>query len=295
MDIKQLKYFIEVADTKNLSRAAENLYISQPTLSLSMKKIEKELNTKIFGTDIKYGLTPAGQILYDRGSEIVRNFDRLIDEMENFGNDKNETIRLGVTILFAVQFMQEISSFIAKHQNVNLHIIQNGSINIQKKLAKGEIDLAIVSLPNLYPDIITIETLKTRDNGYNVAAVMPNTNKLANNKEVELSELQNERFSTLNEDYMIGDLLKTRSREISFKPHIVMEHEDLQVLLHSILELDSVCLLPMEYREVADVSKLNWIPLKDEKAFFEVGIAMRRNGTHSEAIDEFIKEIKKHK
>lgn len=295
MDIKQLKYFIEVADTKNLSRAAENLYISQPTLSLSMKKIEKELNTKIFGTDIKYGLTPAGQILYDRGSEIVRNFDRLIDEMENFGNDKNETIRLGVTILFAVQFMQEISSFIAKHQNVNLHIIQNGSINIQKKLAKGEIDLAIVSLPNLYPDIITIETLKTRDNGYNVAAVMPNTNKLANNKEVELSELQNERFSTLNEDYMIGDLLKTRSREIGFKPHIVMEHEDLQVLLHSILELDSVCLLPMEYREVADVSKLNWIPLKDEKAFFEVGIAMRRNGTHSEAIDEFINKIKKHK
>lgn len=291
MDIKQLKYFIEVADTKNLSRAAENLYISQPTLSLAMKKIEKDLNTKLFGKKQKYSLTPAGQLLYDRGSEIVRNFDRLISEMDDFGRGKNEVLRLGVTILFAVQYMHQISTFIAKHQNVNLHIIQDGSINLQKMLAKGEIDIAIASLPNLYPKDIKFTPLENKYNGYNVSVVMLDSNPLADKDEIELIELKDQKFSTLNEDYMIGELLMSRSRELGFTPDIVMEHVDLQVLLHSISELGSVCLLPIEYRGITDSPNLKWVPLKDDRAFFQVGIAERLNIARTEAANDLANNI----
>lgn len=294
MDIKQLKYFIEVANTQNLSRAAENLYISQPTLSLSMKKIEKELNTQIFGAESKYGLTPAGQLLYDKGSEIVRSFDRLVDEMEKFGSDKNQTIRLGITILFAVQYMQQISSFIARHQHVNLHIIQNGSINIQKQLAKGDVDLAIVSLPNLHPGEIECEKLDSKSHGYHVGVVMSNSNPLALRDSLNMEDLKDQRFSTLTDEFMIGDLLKRRSREVGFKPNIVMNHEDLQVLLHSIGELDSVCLMPMEYRRLNDMPQLTWVPLKDEKAFFDVAIAKRKDTQVTPEMQEFIDEIKEY-
>lgn len=292
MDIKQLRYFIEVADTRNLSRAAENLCISQPTLSLSMKKIETELNTKVFETKVKYGLTPAGQILYDRGSEIVRSFDRLIAEVENYGQNESGTVRLGVTILFTVQFMSEISKFIANHQHINLHILQHGSINLQKKLAKGDVDVALVSLPNLYPDDIEVEHLSNHNNGYNIAAVMPKSNPLSQKESVTLTDLQDEKFSTLSEDYMIGDLLISRSRDLGFKPNIVMKHEDLHVLLHSIQELDSVCLMPIEYRNVADKDDLVWVPLDDQNAFFEVVIAKPKNREMAEGVDELINLIK---
>lgn len=256
-----------------------------------MKKIEEDLDTKLFGKNEKYSLTTAGQLLYDRGSEIVQNFDRLVSEVRELGEDKNEILRLGVTILLAVQYMHQISQFIAKLQHVDLHFIQDGSINLQKKLANGDIDIAIASLPNLHPNDVKFTSLETDYNGYQIAAVLPDSNPLAEKDEIELIELKDQKFSSLTEDFMIGDFLIRRSRELKFKPNVVLEHNDLQILLHSINELDSVCLLPLEYKSIASIHNLKWIPLKDERSFYKVGIAERIYSVRSEVADDFIEEL----
>lgn len=294
MDIKQLKYFIEIANTKNLSQAARNLFVTQPTLSFTIKKLESELNTHLFNPhDKSFNLTRSGKLLYKKGTQIVNDFDDLVHKIQHMKTDTKETIRLGLTILFAVQYMEQISSFIATHQNVDLIITQNGSRKIQTMLANDELDIGLVSFPNTQSNAISIEALNTSTKGYNVHVVMPETNPLSNAEELTFKDLKDQRFSTLNENFMLGQMLLERSRHLGFEPDIVMYHDDLQVLLYSLQTLNSICLLPIEYRSIGALDGLKWVPLKDKNDYFSIGIALKKGKAPTKAIEELIAEIKK--
>ncbi|MFO8069975.1 MAG: LysR family transcriptional regulator [Alkalibacterium sp.] len=294
MDIKQLKYFIEVANTKNLSKAARNLFVTQPTLSFTIKKLEAELNTKLFDPhDKTYSLTQSGKLLYTQGEKIVTDFDTLVNTIQHMKSDSKEVIRLGLTILFAVQYMQQISNFIATHQNVDLIITQNGSRKIQEMLANDELDIGLVSFPNTQSNAISIEALNTSTKGYNVHVVVPENNPLAEKHVLKFADLKEQRFSTLNENFMLGQMLLDRSRHLGFEPNIVMYHDDLQVLLYSLQTLDSICLLPIEYKAIGALEGLKWIPLQDKNDYYPIGVALKKGKAPTKAINDLIAEIKK--
>ena len=294
MDIKQLKYFIEIANTKNLSQAARNLFLTQPTLSFTIKKLEAELNTKLFDpNDKSFNLTQSGKLLYTQGEKIITDFDTLVNTIQHMRTDSKEVIRLGLTILFAVQYMQQISNFIATHQNVDLIITQNGSRKIQEMLANDELDVGLVSFPNTQSNAISIEALNTSTKGYNVHVVVPENNPLSEKRVLKFEDLKEQRFSTLNENFMLGQMLLDRSRHLGFEPNIVMYHDDLQVLLYSLQTLDSICLLPIEYKAIGALEGLKWIPLQDKNDYYPIGVALNKRKSPTKAINDLIAEIKK--
>lgn len=295
MNIQQLRYFIEIANTSNLSSAARNLFVTQPTLSLALKKMENELGTPLF-THINqpYQLTESGQHLYKKGQLIVEDFDELIGEIHDIaqGNQKKEKIILGITTLFAVQFMKEISSFLSTHPHVDLIIQQDGSPYLQKKLEAKELDMGLISFPNLHTETIVMEALDTSTKGYHVYVVLPEDNPLTQYEELTVEQLKDQRFSSLTTKFMIGRLLVNQSRSLGFEPNIVLHNDDLQVLLHSLKKNDSIALLPIEYREVGMSKGLKWIPLKDKHSYFPIGIALRKDYEPSQDVQDFIKIIK---
>ncbi|MDZ7834973.1 MAG: hypothetical protein U5K84_06155 [Alkalibacterium sp.] len=70
---------------------------------------------------------------------------------------------------------------------------------------------------------------------------------------------------------MLGQMLLDRSRHLGFEPNIVMTHDDLQVLLYSLKTLDSICLLPIEYKAIGALEGLKWIPLHDKNDYYSIG------------------------
>lgn len=107
MDIRQLTYFIAVAEAKNYSRAAKSLFVTQPTLSQSIKKLEAELNTILFlQNGRQLALTEAGEILYEKGQLLMTNVNQMVTEIQQLNQEKKEGIRVGLTSLFAIQFMK---------------------------------------------------------------------------------------------------------------------------------------------------------------------------------------------
>ncbi|WP_273340898.1 LysR family transcriptional regulator [Alloiococcus otitis] len=291
MDIKQLRYFIEVAETKNLSRAAENLNISQPTLSLSMKKIEHDLNVDLFDKKARYVLTKPGEILYRRGLTIVKDFDDLIREVSNYDEKINKSFKLGVTMLFAVIFMKEISAFITKHPSINLNIVQGGSLSLQEKLLDDDIDVGILSYPNYYPNEIEIQTVKTACKEYQVSVVMSESHPLAQKDRLRFQDLKDYEFSSFSDHFTVGNFLKNRSKELGFKAKIVFTNDDLYAILDHIASKKSLCLLPQGYQKWVDDPNLKWIPLDDDSNHFSVGVARSRKHADSEILDDFIKEM----
>lgn len=295
MNIQQLKYFIEVANTENLSAAARNLFVTQPTLSLAIKKMESELNTALFNhTDKPFQLTDTGVYLYENGQRVVNEFDDLVTQIYNMNEaPKKKQIRLGMTTLFAVQFMKEISQFLASHPETELIIKQEGSPVLQKMLEQNEIDIGLISFPNLYPETLSMEPLETTNKGYHVHVVIPEDNPLSTRSELTFKDLKGQRFSSLSTNFMIGRLLVDRARNYGFEPNIVLYNDDLQVLIHSVKKNNSICLLPIEYYEVGKSDNLKWIPLRDKFDYFPIGIALRKDYHLTEDLSEFIDIIKK--
>ncbi|WP_411849256.1 LysR family transcriptional regulator substrate-binding protein [Vagococcus salmoninarum] len=203
-----------------------------------------------------------------------------------------QVIHLGLTTLFAMQFMKEISTFLAQNPNVELIIKQGGSHELQKMLVNKEIDIGLVSFPNYQTEMINIDVLETTTRGYNVYVVVPENNPLASLEELTFKDLKGQRFSSLSDNFMIGRMLIDQSRAFGFEPNIVLYNDDLQVLIHSVVKNNSICLLPIEYRQVGKSEGVKWIPLKDKYNFFPIGIALRKDYLRTDVLDNFIGIIK---
>ena len=292
MDMRQLKYFIAVANSKNISRAAKSLFVTQPTLSQSIKKMESELNTLLFTqTDKGMVLTETGRILYNKGLVLTQEFDALISEISTYNLKSTPKIKVGLTSLFAIQYMKQISTFIATHSSVELVLFQDGSRELQQQLADGVIDIGLISFPKIN-DHIDIEPLNTTTQGYKVSVVVPNENPLASHQSLEFRDLVGQNFSTLSDHFMIGEMLPRRCRAVGFDPNIVLTHNDWEVLTYSLADLNAICLLPTEFQPMSKVPNLSWIPLEDKNNYFPIGIALRKNFTCTPAMNEFIALIK---
>lgn len=295
MNIVQLKYFIEIADTKSLTIASQNLFVTQPTLSQSLKKLEENLNTTLLiRTDNLYQLTESGKLLYEDGKKIIQAIEELKSKLHRLNTEANkEKIHLGITTLFSLQFMEQISKFMTLHPHVELVITQNGSRELQKMLKNKLLDVALLSFPNFEQDDIHIDPFKnTTTTGYNVYVVIPEENSLSNEEKLTFEQLKDERFSSLTENFIIGKMLKDRTKELGYDPNIIAFHNDLQVLLHSLVISNSITLLPIEYNKIYDTPGLKWVPLDDIENYFPIGIGVHRDSYISQNILNFIEIMK---
>lgn len=292
MDIRQLTYFITVSETKNYSHAAKSLFVTQPTLSQSIKKLEAELNTTLFSqSGRQLLLTEAGEILYKRGKDLLADFNQITEEIQQLGQEKKETIRIGLTGLFAIQFMKQISTFMAKHSNVEISMIQDGSRKLQELLSLGQIDIGLLSFPSIFNNI-TIEPLQTTTKGYQVSIVLPKNHPLAKKESLRLIDLKDCKFASLSENFMLGEMLPRRARTLGFEPNIVFKHDDWEVIIHSLKSLDAVAILASEFKPLSQIEELVWIPFQDKNDFYPIGIAYRDDYSFSPMIEELLATIK---
>lgn len=145
MDIRVLKYFVQVAKSRNFTRAAEQLYISQPALSKMIKKLEAELGVSLF--DVRpsgVNLTDYGQELYRRALPLIAEFDSLTNFVEELQTTPTGKLRVGVTPMIATLFMVDIvTEFSRVWPEIELQIVEDGSIALRRSLLEGELDLIL--------------------------------------------------------------------------------------------------------------------------------------------------------
>ena len=295
MNLIQLKYFIEIFDTQSITVAARNLFVTQPTLSLSLKKLEESLNVQLLiRTENTYQLTESGQLLYEEGKKLLEQFEELQQDVQNLSAyPQKEKLQVGMTTLYSFQFMQEIATFMAQHPEIELMITQDGSRQLQRMLKDKILDVALVSLPNFESETVKIEQLtNTTIKGYTVYVVLPENNPLANKEAIQIIDLKGQNISSLTHHFMLGEMLTRSCHAAGFNPNIVFMHNDWAVLLHSLKELNAVTILPSEFQALSDNKGLKWIPFVEKNNFYPIGIATRKDFVTTSAIQEFIDAIK---
>lgn len=150
MELRVLRYYLTVAREENITRAAEILHITQPTLSRQMAELEDELNTKLFErTNRKIFLTEAGMLLRRRAEEIVSLTDKTEQEFRNGDEELMGLVSIGSGVTAAVSdaLPELLKDYAQKYPQVRFELRTGTATIIKDQLDKGLLDIGILMEP----------------------------------------------------------------------------------------------------------------------------------------------------
>lgn len=151
MDVKYLKYVLAIATRKNMTKAAEELYISQSSLSQFLTKLEQEIGAPLFfRAKGELTLTPAGELYLEATKKVIQIQKELYQNIANL--DKRGHISVGVTSNFGLRMLSEIiPHFKAVYPEVTIEISESNFPAVKKMLMEENIDLCIAAALNTVP------------------------------------------------------------------------------------------------------------------------------------------------
>lgn len=151
MEIRTLRYFLAVAREENMSRAAEILHVTQPTLSKQIKSLENELGKKLFVRhSFSIALTEEGVLLRNRAEDLVSMADKIEQEFLTLDDINSGEIYFGLAESFQIRYLaREIRRFKETYSNMHYHITSGDTEQVTEKLDKGLLDFAVIcEMPN---------------------------------------------------------------------------------------------------------------------------------------------------
>lgn len=198
MELRHLRYFVMTAEEQNVSRAAARLNVSQPAVSRQIHDLEEELGVPLF-TRQHHGLelTTAGETALVHAREVLRQSGTLIEAMRGYGR-KGKTISLKVGFIPSALpglLAEGLKTFNQTHPKVCVQIFEMSPSEQERALASGEIDLALLGAAS--------PSLKRRHHTRAVrvahmAAVVPTEHPLSSHRAINLTELGQDTFITLD-------------------------------------------------------------------------------------------------
>ncbi|MGA9227530.1 MAG: LysR family transcriptional regulator [Mesobacillus sp.] len=148
MDIRQMRYFIAIAEEKNITAAANRLHMSQPPLSLQLKQMEEELGVMLVERNGKrLELTDKGKVLYRHALNIVHSLEEVKNELQETDEGRKGNLSIGINTLSVPEFPDWIEHFHAAYPLVYLRVVQNDSAYLSELVKNRLIELALIRLP----------------------------------------------------------------------------------------------------------------------------------------------------
>jgi LysR family hydrogen peroxide-inducible transcriptional activator len=210
MELHQLRCFSAIVRAGSFTRAAEQLGITQPSLSQQIRKLEKQVGSPLFerlGRSIR--LTTYGEALRQPAAEIMQQVAEAKSSLDNLQEGVRGKLRVGVIPTIMPYFIApRIGEFLNRFPKVDLQLIEDTTPRLVEQLQAGDLDLALSALPVRNPDIVCSE-LAREPLFLAVAAQHP----LAGESAVDLQNLRNERLLLLKEGHCLReDVLMTCTR-----------------------------------------------------------------------------------
>lgn len=164
MHLQQLRYFAAVAETRHFTRAAEREHVAQPSLSQSVRALERELGAELFHRARGHiTLTDAGEALLPLARRILADTETARREVQEVAQLRRGRVRLGATPSLCASLVPDaLRRFHARYPGIELHVHEDGSQDLVRTLAAGELDLALVITPlaGQAPALTTTELLR---------------------------------------------------------------------------------------------------------------------------------------
>lgn len=220
MDLRQLKYFYEIAKHKSMTKASESLHISQPALSKMIKGLEEELGIQlIIRSNKTSGITDAGLIVMEYAQKMMLLVDEMATTLNDMTNLSRGQIDIGIPpIIGSLFFPKVLAKFHQKYPNVHINITEYGGARVLKSVEEGEFELGVAVFPieeqhfDVYP--IVEEDMKL---------LVHHNHRLATREVVEIHELKDEDFIFYSEEFALHQIMWKEFINQGFEPKILFK------------------------------------------------------------------------
>ncbi|MFD2209667.1 cidABC operon transcriptional activator CidR [Virgibacillus halophilus] len=290
MDMQHLKYFMVVATEGNFTRAAEKLYVSQPTISKMVRSIETEFGVTLFDRSRKHvQLTDAGKVVLEQAQHMLRAYQNLSSELDDLMALKKGELHIGLPPMVGARFFPKIiQAFYRKYPNIKLHVVEDGAVKIESAVQNGTLDLGVVVLP----------VDEKQFDGYafaeeNLMLVTPAKHLLRYKKAVRLKDLKEEAFILFRRDFTLHDRIIDECERAGFRPNIIYESSQWDFIGEMVRADLGVALLPESICRQMNPADVAMIPLVDPGIPWNLGIVWRKERYLSFAAREWIRFMKK--
>lgn len=246
METRHLKYFIAVAEERHFGRAAQRLRMAQPPLSQQIRQLEEQLGTLLLvRTTRKVELTPAGQLLLDRGRRFVEELEALESDVAHVGAGATGVIRAGFTGTATYRLMPVIVQA-ARRRHPGLRITVQGEMltpQMEAALEDGRLDVAVLRPPVRSSDV----ELKFLEQDELVVA-LPADSELAEKGTLDIKDLAEQDFIGYPAHSSVNTIFMDTCRQAGFKPRMVQEATETSTVLSLVAAGTGIALVPMTSR-----------------------------------------------
>ena len=244
MNLEQLRSFVEVARFGNFTRAAEELYLAQPSLSRQIAALEQDLGAELFHR-ARGGstLTVAGESLLPLARRMLADAESVRRELAELAGLERGRVRLGATPTLCISLVAEVlSMFHAEHPAIELHLSEQGSRRLLDELAGGELDLALITTsdattaerftvtPLLVEELVVISS----------AAAPPVTTR----KTIGLEEVARLPQIVFSSSYDLRSATDAAFRAADLTPEVVLEGAEMDAVLRFVERGLGVAIVP---------------------------------------------------
>ncbi|HTC15741.1 MAG TPA: LysR substrate-binding domain-containing protein [Steroidobacteraceae bacterium] len=293
LKLKDLRYLVAVADLRHFGRAAARCFVSQPTLSAQLKKLEQSLGVQLIErVPHKVALTPAGEEIVARARRIIEASDEMVTLARSQRDPLAGRLRLALLPTIGPYLLPQVAPLIRKSlPRLELHLYEHQTVPMLEKLHAGELDLGILALP------VALDGLEARElyrEPFTVA--LPDGHALAGRAALRVADLKGERLLLLEDGHCLRDQALEVCSKVGVREQQDFRATSLETLRQMVAAGAGVTLLPElagrgAYRNARGVALR---PFAKPAPVRHIGAVWRKSTARRAAIEALCKLIGAH-
>ena len=282
MELRQLEYFQMASRLKNITRAAQRLRVSQPNITVAIKKLEAELGVQLFDRSQKQlTLTPEGKVFLKRIELALRNIEDAILEVNDYKQLQKGTIKIGIPpMMGAYLFPKVFSGFRHLHPNLDVLLYEEGSVTIRDKLESDELDFGIILVPDNAPNLNVLKMSRNQ-----LMVCVSEKSPLAKKKSITPEYIAASDLIMMKEGSYLRQVVQSKLSALKISPHTVLESGQIVTIKGLVAHQVGIAfLLDFICEDSHDITSIPFY----EPIFVDIGLAWKKEKYVSKAAQAFI-------
>jgi DNA-binding transcriptional LysR family regulator len=269
VELHQLRYMAAVAKAGSFTRAAEELYLAQPSLSVQVRKLEQELGVPLFerlGRSVR--LTHAGELFLEHAQRALAEVAEAKERIADFRNMTQGRLALGTLPSVGAHLLPSVlAAFRQAYPGVQTSLLElDVSADVERMVHDGQLDLAVIRIPRTRSDLA--EQPLGREP---LVVVVPPGSELADRATLSLLDLADHEFVAMRPGHGLRELMDGVCQQAGFTPRVTVETGQLSIVCGMVQAGVGVSVLP----RLAAGQDMVTVPLSDDFAFRELGAVWR--------------------
>lgn len=286
MELRQLKYFLKVAETLNFSSASKELFITQSTLSQQIIQLERELDQKLFQRNShEVMLTEAGHTLLPLARDTVNSANTCVLRLQELKSLLTGELNIGATFSFCSIATETLMDFLKKYPNVKLNVCYASMEELMDKLVRHELDFVLAFRPSVRDEHVESHVLFNN----RLAAIVNEQHPIAKYKSVTFGDIDRFDFAFPAKGMQARNALEKTLANTGHHFKVKIEMNNVHLLFKVIRESNYITILSES--TVIDERELVAVPLDVPENDMEGCIHVLKNSYMKVSAREFIRML----